>query len=110
MNKIKIYFTTVKGRRNSNEDRHNIILNMNNNEPNINKINLLSIYDGHGGSFVSEYLEKNIPLYYCNKKLEYPFSEEYHHKIFENLQNKILKFPNGHSSGSTCLLNIMYNI
>jgi serine/threonine protein phosphatase PrpC len=105
---MNIYYTSIKGRRESNEDRHNIILNINNLMSDLNGINLLGIYDGHGGTHVSEFLEKNIPLYYCNKKLKTPFSEEYHCETFDTLQKKILENEKGYVCGSTCLLNIMY--
>ncbi len=105
---MNIYYTTIKGRRESNEDRHNVILNINKLNEGLNCINLLGIYDGHGGTHVSEYLEKNIPLYYCDKKLQTPFSEDYHCEIFEHLQKKILEKESGYVCGSTCLLNIMY--
>jgi serine/threonine protein phosphatase PrpC len=103
-----IYYTTITGRRESNEDRHNIILNINKLKPELNDINLLSIYDGHGGTYVSDFLEKNLPLYYCNKTFKYPFNKEYHIETFERLQKKILENEKGYLCGSTCLLNIMY--
>lgn len=118
---MNIYFTSIKGRRKSNEDRHNIILNTNefekiNDTHNIdgsikteNVINLLGIYDGHGGTYVSNYLQNNLPTYYCNKELKAPFSTEYHEQVFENLQKKILSHAEGYSSGSTCIMNIMYH-
>ena len=99
---------SITGRRDTNEDAHNIILNINNVNENLNPINLLGIYDGHGGKKVSEFLEKNIPLYYCDKKLSIPFDKKYHDETFELLQKKILEENYGHSMGSTCLLNIIY--
>jgi serine/threonine protein phosphatase PrpC len=105
---MKIYYTSIKGRRESNEDRHNIILNINQLNDKLLPINLLTIFDGHGGTYVSEYLEKYLPLYYCNSKLKLPFSKKYHEETFKNLQERIIKNKNGHRSGSTCLLNIMY--
>ena len=75
MIELKIYFTTIKGRRESNEDKHNIILNINGDNPEQNEINLFAIYDGHGGDWVSKYLEANIPNYYMNKKFSPPFDE-----------------------------------
>jgi serine/threonine protein phosphatase PrpC len=83
---MNIYYTSIKGRRESNEDRHNIILNINKLMPDLNKINLLGIYDGHGGIHVSEFLEKNIPLFYCHKRFQTPFSEEYHIETFDTMQ------------------------
>ena len=105
---MNVYYTTIKGRRESNEDRHNIILNINKLQSDINPINMLGIYDGHGGTFVSEFLEKNLPKFYCNKSFQLPFSEEYHYELFEFLQKKILENERGYRCGSTCLLNLMY--
>lgn len=108
MAELKIYFTSIKGRRDSNEDRHNIILNINGEKQDMNNINFFGIYDGHGGSYVSKYLETNIPSYYTNKKFSYPFDENYHNQVFQIIQNQLLKSTFGYSNGSTCLLNIMY--
>jgi serine/threonine protein phosphatase PrpC len=108
MIELKIYFTSVKGRRDANEDRHNIILNINENDSNLNPINLFGVYDGHGGSWVSKYLEANIPNYYMNKKFVPPFDDDFHRKVFMLIQSELLKNKLGYSSGSTCLLNIMY--
>lgn len=107
MTELKIYFTSVKGRRESNEDRHNIILNINGSNKKINPINFFGIYDGHGGSWVSRYLEKNLPSYYMNKNFVPPFDDEFHHKVFQIIQSD-LSYPFGYSMGSTCLLNIMF--
>ena len=108
MTELKIYFTTIKGRRESNEDRHNIIINIDGENNEINPINLFGIYDGHGGNWVSNFLEINIPNYNLNKKLIPPFDKEFHIKVFELIQSSLLKNSLGYSNGSTCLLNIMY--
>lgn len=103
---MKIYFTSIKGRRQSNEDSHNIILNksLDNNI----KINLLAIYDGHGGDKISKFLKNNVPRLYCNVKLKYPLTKEHHVKIFDLLQEEIISSRYGHSQGSTCLINLLY--
>jgi protein phosphatase 1L len=108
MTELKIYFTSIKGRRVSNEDKHNIILNINEEKSNLNNINFFGVYDGHGGSYVSRYLESNISNYYMNKKFSPPFDENFHNKVFELVQNQLLKSTYGYSNGSTCLLNLMY--
>jgi serine/threonine protein phosphatase PrpC len=74
----------------------------------INAINLFGIYDGHGGSKVSEYIAEHIPTYYCHPYLKTPFCKKYHNSTFETIQKKILETKFGYSMGSTCLLNIMY--
>jgi len=105
---MNIHFTSATGRRESNEDAHNIILNINNNNKKLNSINFLGIYDGHGGNKVSEFLEKNLPTYYCSSEYTTPFEKKYHDETFELVQKKILEQSFGHSMGSTCLLNIIY--
>jgi protein phosphatase len=108
MVQLKIYFTSIKGRRDSNEDRHNIILNINGDKPDINNINFFGIYDGHGGSYVSKYLEANIKNYYMEKKFSPPFDDNYHYQVFKIIQDQLLKSTFGYSNGSTCLINLMY--
>jgi len=108
MFELKIYFTSIKGRRDSNEDRHNIILNINGDDANVNEINFFGIYDGHGGTYVSKYLESNISNYYLDKNFSIPFDENFHNQVFQIIQNQLLKSTFGYSNGSTCLLNIMY--
>ena len=108
MTELKIYFTSIKGRRESNEDKHNIILNINGENPDLGNINFFGIYDGHGGSHVSKYLESNIFNYYMDKNFSPPFDENFHNKVFQIVQNQLLKNTFGYSNGSTCLLNLMY--
>ena len=107
---MNVYFTTVKGRRISNEDRHNIITNINGNNKKYNNLNFFSIYDGHGGIFVSDFLKQNIPNYFCLNNIPIPFSNEFYVETFNTIQKDILKTnkKKGFSNGSTCLLNIMY--
>ena len=108
VNKINISFTSIKGRRISNEDEHTIITNINNANDKLNNINLFGIYDGHGGAEISKFLSEEIPLHYCTKSRTCPFKKKYHENVFNYLQDKILKKKEGQISGSTCLLNIMY--
>ena len=90
MFELKIHYTSIKGRRDSNEDKHNIILNINGDNPDQNKINLFGVYDGHGGDWVSRYLESNIPNYYMGKKFAPPFDEKYHTEVFQIIQNQLM--------------------
>jgi serine/threonine protein phosphatase PrpC len=105
---MEIHYTSVKGRRDANEDKHTIILNIDKTSDKLCPINLFGVYDGHGGSKVSEYLAENIPSYYCYPHFKTPFSKEYHINTFEEIQKKLLEKKIGYSMGSTCLLNIMY--
>ena len=105
---MNVHFTSVQGRRESNEDKHNIIFNTDGKNPEINKMNLFGIYDGHGGNKVSKFLSKYIPECYFNKNFKPPFSQKFNENLFEHLQKNILTTDYGYSMGSTCLINIMY--
>lgn len=105
---MNIHYTTTTGRRDKNEDGHNIEINLNEENKNKNKINLFGIYDGHGGKNVSKYLEKIIPKIYLNKNNVVPFTKEFHIKIFNELQKKILQNEAGYYCGSTCIICIFY--
>ena len=62
---MKVYSHSLQGKRESNEDQHSTILNKDNKE--MNNINFLGVYDGHGGKLVSKYLKENLPIYFVKK-------------------------------------------
>jgi serine/threonine protein phosphatase PrpC len=109
MNK-NIYYSSLKGLRDQNEDKHNIILNLDNKNCKLNKINYYGIYDGHGGKSVSEFLAKNLPKYFLKKKLSYPVTKDYIRTVYDHVQNVL---RNNHKNiayrtGSTCLIVLQY--
>jgi serine/threonine protein phosphatase PrpC len=108
MSEMRVHSTSIKGRRQNNEDRDNIILNINNENKKYNQINLFALYDGHAGTFVSDFLKEHLPLYYLNPKLTYPMSNSHHNKIFDHVQNNLLEYEQGYECGATCLLTLMY--
>ena len=59
---MKTYTYSLQGRRNSNEDTHFVLNNLDGQINNLNKINLLCVFDGHGGKNVSHYLKNKLPL------------------------------------------------
>ena len=64
---MKVYSHSLQGKRESNEDQHSTILNLNNDNKEMNNINFLGVYDGHGGKTVSKYLKENLPNYFIKK-------------------------------------------
>ena len=64
---MRIYSHSLQGKRDSNEDQHVHVLNLNNENPSFNSINFLSVFDGHGGKAVSKYLKENLPQFFLNK-------------------------------------------
>ena len=94
---MKTYFTTVCGRRNTNQDSHII--------KGFPDMKMFMIADAHGDhSTVSKFLKKNIPKYYDKP----PFVKTQHIEIFNKLQKKLLEHPHSYTCGSTCLLMFLY--
>lgn len=106
---MDVYHASLKGLRDQNEDRHNIIQNINNKDGTKSKINYYSVYDGHGGKEVSEFLADNLPNYFM-RKMDYPLSKKYIYKVYDHVQNLL---RNNHKNiayraGSTCLVVLHY--
>lgn len=96
----KIYFSTLIGKRETNEDCHNIT--------NLHGINMYSIYDGHGGDFTSKFLSKIMPII-LNKYIKNFTTENFKNhieKIFYKLQQMLkLKYnKQATQTGSTSLI------
>lgn len=111
MRKFEVYESSVKGRRETNEDAHNIEINIQNQDPTKNPINLFGIYDGHGGPLISQFLKQLIPKYYMNINCGMP-NEISHSEVFRQIQRQIVNLDEeiGYKMGSTCLLNLMYKL
>lgn len=96
-------FCSHKGLRDQNEDNHNIILNLTNKNDNINEIDFVAIYDGHGGKHVSKYISNTLPVYFVNKSVKYPLQHSYIIDVFNHLQQKISTIPESQFCGSTSI-------
>ena len=64
---MRIESYSLQGRRESNEDQHYHLLNINGKNKKYNPINFISVFDGHGGKAVSKYLKDNLPKYFIKK-------------------------------------------
>lgn len=60
---------SLKGLRESNEDKYNIIINEDGHIQEYVPINYFGIYDGHGGKYVSTYLSENLPVLFMDNQL-----------------------------------------
>lgn len=100
-NEKKIYFSSLIGLRDKNEDTHNIILTKD--------VNMYAIYDGHGGTFTSKFLSKYLPMYLLNN-LEIPIKKKKIINVFNHIQKILVKKYNKHATetGSTCLICLEY--
>ena len=91
---MKIYSHSLQGKRDSNEDQHVHIMNINGENSAQNSINFLGVFDGHGGKKVSKYLKDNLPSFFINKFNKDIFSKpesasRYFIKVYDLLQNKM---------------------
>lgn len=93
---MKIYYHTVQGKRESNEDQHFIFTNLDGKDIEKNCINMFGVFDGHGGKLVSKYIKENLPGFFIKKFKDNLFSKsdkfsKYVNKVFDLLQNKLIE-------------------
>jgi len=87
---MKVYSHSLKGKRESNEDQHVHILNLSGENTNMNPINFLAVFDGHGGKAVSKYLKDNLSQFFVNKfKTNIYNKQEHASKYFYSVYDKI---------------------
>ena len=107
---------SLQGKRDSNEDQHISIYNITNSNNNINPVNFIGVFDGHGGKMVSKFLKENLPKYILKKtdiniyQQKSAVTSRFFLKLFDKLQNQLIKDHPVVSKrcGSTSLCGIMY--
>lgn len=81
---MTFYSYSLQGRRDSNEDQHIIINNINSDNNDFDNINVIGVFDGHGGKIVSKFLKDNLPNY-----LKKNFCYDKSIKNYYNIYNKL---------------------
>src|SRR5580698_4520151 len=99
----QIYEISLKGSRTSNEDAHDIIINLDKSNPKMKEINYYSIFDGHGSKRVSEFLFQNMSQFFMDNRLKYPINKQYVYAVYNKIQKKIATMPYAKNAGSTGL-------
>lgn len=103
---MSVHFVSLKGRRNSNEDEHNKIINISGEDKKNAPINYYAIYDGHGGNDVSKFLKDLLPKFFMDTRVKYPLVKSYVKQVFSSVQtilrDKYKKMAT--QCGSTCLV------
>lgn len=107
---MSVHFISMKGKRPQNEDRHDMILNLDGSNPNSARINYYGVYDGHGGKFVSKFLHDHLPQCFTDKRVVYPLKKEFVKEVYEYWQNTLKReyVKNATNTGSTCLVVLHY--
>jgi serine/threonine protein phosphatase PrpC len=107
---MSVHSVSLKGKRPQNEDKHNIIINIEGEDKNNADINYYAVYDGHGGKFVSKFLYNNLYKCFTDKRVTYPLKKEFVKKIYEYYQNLLKSNYKEHATnaGSTCLVVVQY--
>lgn len=106
---MQCYTWSICGRRKVNEDRHLVFLNLNKKKKNINAVDLLAVFDGHGGKGVSDFLYKKIKELFIINEIDYNIITidklyEYMDKIADELKRTHIIFSK--KSGSTMCMGI----
>lgn len=91
---MRVYSHSIQGKRDSNEDQHAVVLNIDGSEKDFNNINFLAVFDGHGGKTVSKFLKENLPPFFIKKYKKNIFNKpdmfsKYVNKVYDMLQDKI---------------------
>jgi serine/threonine protein phosphatase PrpC len=91
---MKIFSHSLQGKRESNEDQHVHLINLNRSNKNLNPINFMAVFDGHGGKLVSKYLKKNLPYFFIHKFKKNIYKKQnkaidYFNKVYNLIQNDL---------------------
>jgi serine/threonine protein phosphatase PrpC len=105
---MNVYSTSLQGTRPSNEDAHVIITNINGKDKNMQNVNFLGVYDGHGNSRVSSFLRDNLSKFFMDKRITYPISKKYVMSVHDYLQSCLSKTDYAKNAGSTALYVIHF--
>ena len=87
---MSIHSASKKGLRNQNEDKHVIILNINNEDNTKQPINFYGVFDGHGGKYVSKFISKCLPCKFTTKDISYPLTGKTINRIYKNINQELL--------------------
>lgn len=109
---MSAHFASLKGERSCNEDGHNIILGLLKEDDTKAKVDFYGVYDGHGGKFVSKFLQNNIYHFFINKCAEYPLKKKYVQDVYNKIQGILSSkySKQAMECGSTCLIVCHFKI
>jgi serine/threonine protein phosphatase PrpC len=91
---MRIFSHSLQGKRDANEDQHIHNMNMSGEVTELNSVNFIAVFDGHGGKAVSKYLKENLPQFFINKFKKDIYSRpdtasKYFVKVYDLIQTKM---------------------
>jgi len=91
---MKVYSCSLQGKRPTQEDQHISVLNLDGINPLFNNINILGVFDGHGGKKVSQYLKDSLPPFFLSKFDKNIYNNDdmfiaYINNVYNSLQNNL---------------------
>ena len=118
---MKVFSHSLQGKRESNEDQNLHILNLSGENQELNAVNFIGVFDGHGGGDISKTLvdknKINISKYFCNtsspiaQKLSASktFNQKYIESLFSRIQEKLKNYHiSSNTMGTTSLIALLY--
>ena len=108
---MSIHSVSLKGpKRPQNEDKHDIILNMDGKNKENAPVNFYGVYDGHGGKAISKFLSDNLPQCFTDKKVLYPLKKNFVRQVYKYWDELLKKDYSSiaTTAGSTCLVVIHF--
>lgn len=107
---MSIHSVSMKGKRPQNEDKDSIFINLEGTDQSKGNINCYFLFDGHGGKFVSKFLNDHLPQCFTDKRVIYPLKKSFIMQIYNYWQNILENeySKNATNTGSTCLIVAHY--
>lgn len=110
---MKVFITSQKGsHRPTNEDCHSVMVNINGSNKQKAPVNFFAVYDGHGGDYISKYLNNSLTPILTHKDMKYPITQAMGNRIQTAIQNELKTNPQltqkATMAGSTSLAVINY--
>lgn len=107
---------SLQGKRESNEDQHIGVINLNNLDKTINPVNFIGVFDGHGGKLVSKFLKMNLPKYILKKNniniydQKSTLTTSFFGRVFDKMQSELVRNHPvaAQRCGSTALCGVVY--
>lgn len=109
----KTSYISLQGRRSSNEDEEYIFSNIDGENEELNAIDIIAVFDGHGGKLVSKFAKDNLYKFFVKKDpklfIDTDYTTKHIYKVFSNFNSFLeTKHPRAsNTAGSTCCMIVI---